>query len=229
MKTRIRSTMLLALAASLSPGLVLAQAPAPQPGSAYWRDAGGVVVRDGSGGCVRAGFFAPELATAECEPSLAARSVAPASPLPTAAAATGAAATGGALPAGKAIPEVTPAPQKVTFKADSFFGFDKGVLNSAGQQALRDLLASAKDTTIEEILVEGHTDSIGSRAYNQGLSERRAQSVKVFLERQGVSPRMIKTEGFGELQPVASNATAEGRAQNRRVTVEIFGSRIAKR
>lgn len=228
MKLHIRTSLLLALAASLSPSLVLAQAPAPKPGSAYWRDAGGVVVRDGSGSCVRAGFFAPELATAECEPSLAAKSAAPASPVPTAAA-----ATAGAMPAGNAIPEVIPevipAPQKVTFKADSFFGFDKGVLNSAGQQALRELLASAKDTTIEEILVEGHTDSIGSRAYNQGLSERRARSVKVFLEQQGVAPRIIKTEGLGELQPVASNATAEGRAQNRRVTVEIFGSRIAKR
>ena len=64
MKTHTRSTLLLALAASLSPSLLLAQAPAPQPGSAYWRDASGVVVRDGSGGCVRAGFFAPELATA---------------------------------------------------------------------------------------------------------------------------------------------------------------------
>ena len=133
------------------------------------------------------------------------------------------------MPAGQTIPEVIPAPQKVTFKADSFFGFDQAMLNSAGQQALRELMANAKDVTIEQILVEGHTDSTGPRAYNQALSERRAQSVKVFLEQQGVAPNLIKTEGYGELQPVASNANAEGRAQNRRVAVEVIGSRIAKR
>jgi OOP family OmpA-OmpF porin len=133
------------------------------------------------------------------------------------------------MPAGQTIPEVIPAPQKVTFKADSFFGFDQAMLNSAGQQALRALLANAKDITIEQILVEGHTDSIGPRAYNQALSERRAQSVKAFLQKEGVAPNLIKTEGHGELQPVASNATAEGRAQNRRVAVEVIGSRIAKR
>jgi OOP family OmpA-OmpF porin len=103
------------------------------------------------------------------------------------------------------------------------------MLNSAGQQALRELMANAKDITIEQILVEGHTDSTGPRVYNQALSERRAQSVKTFLEQQGVAPNLIKTEGYGELQPVASNASAEGRAQNRRVAVEVIGSRIAKR
>jgi OOP family OmpA-OmpF porin len=222
MKNNTRSTLLLALAASLSPSLVLAQAPAPQPGSAYWRDSGGVIVRDGSGQCVRAGFFTPALATPDCEPSLAAKSAASPAPAP-------ASATAGAMPAGQTIPEVIPAPQKVTFKADSFFGFDQAMLNSAGQQALRELMANAKDVTIEQILVEGHTDSTGPRAYNQALSERRAQSVKVFLEQQGVAPNLIKTEGYGELQPVASNATAEGRGQNRRVAVEVIGSRIAKR
>ena len=228
MKNNTRSTLLLALVASLSPSLVLAQAPAPQPGSAYWRDSGGVIVRDGSGQCVRAGFFTPALATPDCEPSLAAKSAASPAPAPAASPAP-AAATPGAIPAGKVIPEVIPAPQKVTFTADSFFGFDQAMLNSAGQQALRELMANAKDITIEQILVEGHTDSTGPRAYNQALSERRAQSVKVFLEQQGVAPNLIKTEGYGELQPVASNASAEGRAQNRRVAVEVIGSRIAKR
>ena len=220
-RTTLRASFTLALAASLLPSLALAQAPAPQPGSAYWRDTGGKFVRDGSGQCVRTGFFTPALATPDCEPSLAAKA---ATPAPAAAS-----ATPGAMPAGRAIPEVIPAPQKVTFKADSFFGFDQAMLNSAGQQALRALLANAKDITIEQILVEGHTDSIGGRDYNQRLSERRAQSVKTFLEQQGVSPNLIKTDGQGELQPVASNATPEGRAQNRRVAVEVIGSRIAKR
>lgn len=69
--------------------------------------------------------------------------------------------------------------------------------------------------------VNGHTDSTGSVAYNQGLSERRAMSVAGYLNSQGVDPRRVSALGFGPSQPIASNATAEGRAQNRRVEIQI--------
>ncbi len=69
--------------------------------------------------------------------------------------------------------------------------------------------------------VNGHTDSTGSVAYNQGLSERRANSVAGYLNSQGVDPRRVSALGFGPSQPIASNATAEGRAQNRRVEIQI--------
>lgn len=69
--------------------------------------------------------------------------------------------------------------------------------------------------------VNGHTDSTGSVAHNEALSERRAVSVASYLNSQGVDPRRVSALGFGPSQPVASNATAEGRAQNRRVEIQI--------
>ena len=75
------------------------------------------------------------------------------------------------------------------------------------------------DRTLVDI--NGHTDSTGSQAYNQGLSERRAMSVAGYLNSQGVDPRRVSAVGFGPNQPVASNATPDGRAQNRRVEIQI--------
>jgi OOP family OmpA-OmpF porin len=197
--------------------IALAQAPVLKPGDAYWKDSSGRAVRDGSGQCVRAGFFTPELASPDCEVSLVARS-----------ASAGAASPASPLPAGQAIPQVIPTPQKVNYKADSFFDFDQSLLNSAGQRALRDLVANSKGVSLEQILVEGHTDSIGPRDYNQKLSEKRAQAVKNFLVTEGLPANKIRAEGQGELQPVATNTTKEGRAQNRRVTIEVIGSKTTK-
>jgi len=197
--------------------IALAQAPALKPGDAYWKDSSGRAVRDGSGQCVRAGFFTPELASPDCDSGLVARS-----------APVGAATPPAPLPPGQSIPQVIPAPQRVTYKADSFFDFDQSLLNTAGQRALRDLVANSKGIRLEQILVEGHTDSVGPRDYNQKLSERRAQSVKSFLVKEGLPENKIRAEGQGELQPVATNTTKEGRAQNRRVTIEVIGSKTAK-
>lgn len=69
--------------------------------------------------------------------------------------------------------------------------------------------------------INGHTDSTGSQAYNQGLSERRAMSVAGYLNGQGIDPRRVSAVGFGPNQPIASNATPDGRAQNRRVEIQI--------
>ena len=69
--------------------------------------------------------------------------------------------------------------------------------------------------------INGHTDSTGSQAYNQGLSERRAMSVAGYLNSQGIDPRRVSAVGFGPNQPIASNATPDGRAQNRRVEIQI--------
>ena len=73
----------------------------------------------------------------------------------------------------------------------------------------------------------GHTDSIGTEAYNQRLSERRANAVKAYLVSKGIESDRVATEGKGELQPVASNKTKAGRAQNRRVEIEVVGTRNA--
>ena len=80
-----------------------------------------------------------------------------------------------------------------------------------------------------EVDVEGHTDSVGAEGYNQHLSERRADSVRVYLVRQGIAPTAVATSGFGEDQPVASNTTAAGRQQNRRVELVVSGEAIGRR
>ena len=120
-----------------------------------------------------------------------------------------------------------PAPMaaKVVFNADTFFDFDKSTLKPEGRQLLDQVAQQARGIELETIIAVGHTDSIGTEAYNQKLSERRAASVKAYLVSLGIDPNRIYTEGKGELQPIASNKTKEGRAQNRRVEIEIVGSR----
>jgi OOP family OmpA-OmpF porin len=205
--------------------------PAPAPGSAYWKDNSGTVVRSGSGQCVRAGFFSKELATADCDPDLVPKPVAapapPPAPAPVVVAPAPSAAPAPAVAPAR-IPEVVPAPRIVTFKADTFFDFDKSAVKPEGRAALRSLVDQAKGATVEQVRIEGHTDSTGPAKYNIGLSVRRAEAVKRLLVQEGIPADKVVTEGLGESQPVASNATRDGRAQNRRVEVELVGSRIAK-
>ena len=124
-----------------------------------------------------------------------------------------------------AAPAVTPAASKVTYAADAFFDFDKSVVKPAGKAKLDDLVAKIKGINLEVIIAVGHTDSIGSDAYNQKLSVRRAEAVKAYLVSKGIEKNRVYTEGKGEKQPVASNKTKEGRAKNRRVEIEVVGTR----
>ncbi|MEY3262607.1 MAG: hypothetical protein RL717_84 [Pseudomonadota bacterium] len=123
---------------------------------------------------------------------------------------------------------VAPAPTavKVTFETDTFFAFDKSVLQPAGKAKLEDLVSKLQGTDIEVIVATGHTDSTGTDDYNQKLSMRRANAVKAFLVSKGLPAERVFTEGKGEKQPVASNKTAEGRAKNRRVEVEVVGKQM---
>lgn len=115
--------------------------------------------------------------------------------------------------------------EKVTLDTDTYFNFDKATLKPAGRQKLEALAARIRELTLEVIVATGHADWTGSTRYNQKLSERRALAVKRYLTKQGVPEARIFTEGKGEKQPVASNATRAGRAQNRRVDVEVIGTR----
>jgi OmpA-OmpF porin, OOP family len=87
------------------------------------------------------------------------------------------------------------------------------------------LAGKVKAINLEVIIAVGHTDSVGSDAYNQKLSLRRSQAVKAYLVSKGIDKTRIYTEGKGEKQPVADNKTKEGRAKNRRVEIEVVGSR----
>jgi len=126
----------------------------------------------------------------------------------------------------------TPAPQpvvptKVTYASDAFFDFDKAVLKPEGKAKLDDLVGKVKGINLEVIIAVGHTDSVGADTYNQKLSVKRSEAVKAYLVSKGIEKNRVYTEGKGEKQPVADNKTKEGRAKNRRVEIEVVGTRAA--
>ena len=112
----------------------------------------------------------------------------------------------------------------VTFDSGILFAVNQANLQPAGQQNLRDLVASLEEYEGTEVLVVGHTDSTGEEAYNQSLSERRADSARTFLIGAGLDASRVRAMGRGELEPIASNDTDSGRQANRRVEVAIFAS-----
>ncbi|MFM7971417.1 MAG: outer membrane protein OmpA, partial [Betaproteobacteria bacterium] len=137
-------------------------------------------------------------------------------------------------PAPAAAPRPAPAPapapaapvsEKVTYAADAFFDFDKAVVKKEAMAKLDDLVGKTRAVALEVIISVGHTDSVGADAYNQKLSVRRAEAIKAYLVSKGIEKNRIYTEGKGEKQPVADNKTAEGRAKNRRVEIEVVGTR----
>ncbi len=120
-----------------------------------------------------------------------------------------------------APPAPAPMPTKISLSADALFDFDKADLKSDDQSELDALAAGVKGINLEVLIAVGHTDSVGSDAYNQRLSVRRADAVKAYLVGKGVDAKKIRAEGRGKSQPIADNATAEGRAKNRRVDIEV--------
>jgi len=170
-----------------------------------WRNASGDVWKNASGDCWRNANWTPATAAPGCGAPVAAPNSAPA---PAAAPAAPVAAA-----------------SKVTYAADAFFDFDKAVVKPAGKAKLDDLVSKVQGINLEVIIAVGHTDSVGSDAYNQKLSVRRAEAVKAYLVSKGIEKNRIYTEGKGEKQPVASNKTSEGRSKNRRVEIEVVGTR----
>ena len=200
---------------------------APTPKSAYVQDSRGVVTRNPFGLCWHTGFWTPADAAPGCDLPICVppetleggKCVAPPPPPPV-------------VEAPKAAPVVVPPPrplapvsEKVSFAADAFFDFDKAVLKPEGKAKLADLTSKIKDMNLEVIIAVGHTDSIGTDVYNQKLSIRRAEAVKAYLVSQGIETNRVYTEGKGEKQPVADNKNAAGRAKNRRVEIEVVGTR----
>ena len=165
--------------------------------------------------CWRDANWTPATAAEGCDGALAqAAAATPAAPAATPAA-----------PAPAAKPATPVAASKVTYAADAFFDFDKSVLKPEGKAKLDDLVGKIQGINLEVIIAVGHTDSVGSDAYNQKLSVRRAEAVKAYLVSKGIEKNRVYTEGKGEKQPVADNKTKEGRAKNRRVEIEVVGTR----
>ena len=117
----------------------------------------------------------------------------------------------------------------VTFDSGILFDYDSATVKPAARQNLRNLATSLEKYPGTNVVLVGHTDADGSDNYNQGLSERRAAAAASFLASQGVPRARIDATGRGESEPVASNDTASGKAQNRRVEVAIFASEEYRR
>jgi len=181
--------------------------------------------------CYRTGYWAPSMAIIGCDPDLVPKPAAAPVPAPTPAPAPPAAAPRPPAPA----PAPAPAPgvQKITLASKALFDFDKAVLKPEGKAAIDSEIISKLSGVqrLELVLVTGHTDRIGTQAYNQKLSERRADAVRDYLVSKGVARDKIETLGMGKTQPVPGvvcNMTAMKEliaclAPNRRVEVEVKG------
>ena len=205
------------LAALLLGGVALAhdvalEGPIEVPeGSDAYVNADGMAVRTGGGECLRLGGFSEEKQVDACEgieevaeaPEAALEPAPPPEPV-------------------EAEPIVTTA----TLGGEALFDTDSAELIAASEQALADLLVQLESyQEISDIEVVGHTDSRGAEAYNQQLSERRAQSVQAFL--QAAYPDVeITARGEGETNPVATNTTPEGRQLNRRVEIQVTAKSV---
>jgi OOP family OmpA-OmpF porin len=185
-----------------------------------WRAADGTTVwKNGTNElCWRDANWTPATAATGCDGALVPAVTAVAPPTP---------ARPATPPPPPAPPVVVVAPtsEKVTFAADAFFDFDKAVLKPEGRAKLDDLVSKMSGINLEVIIAVGHTDSVGTDAYNQRLSVRRSEAVKAYLTSKGIEKNRVYTEGKGEKQPVADNRTADGRAKNRRVEIEVVGTR----
>lgn len=116
---------------------------------------------------------------------------------------------------------------KLTYSTDTLFDFDKSVIKPEGRQMLDGLVGMINREYNEDyvVIAVGHTDWIGTDAYNMKLGQRRAEAVRAFLVSKGVEPKRVYVESKGEKQPVADNRTALGRAKNRRVEIEVSGTK----
>lgn len=195
-----------------------------QPG--YLTDSSGKIWKNSYGECWKSGMWTPAMAIPECDPSLVKKEepakVVEAEPMPA------------PTPAPMVGPD-KPAFEKITLQAETLFDFDKAIIHPEGKQHLNaEVVDKMKQyPQVEAILVTGHADRIGTEAYNQDLSARRAAAVKDYLVSQGIESNRIQTDAKGESEPVVACSDIKGRETgknkaliaclqpNRRVVVEV--------
>lgn len=201
LKQVIKHTVLIAglLGASAA---TFAQTPVDTKGVVpYVIDGRGIVAKSGTGLCWRTGFWTPGAAAeamagqlpigCECDKDLLPKGKCDAKP---------AAAGGGAKPTG----------EKITLNADALFDFNKADLRPEGKVALDEFYSKVKRIKLEVLIVVGHADRFGTDAYNQALSEKRAETVKAYLVAKGIEKNRIYTEGKGKKQPVTKADQCKG-------------------
>jgi OOP family OmpA-OmpF porin len=200
----------------------------------YARDIAEQVVKNAYGLCWRTAYWTQDKAIAECDPDLVQKPVQRVAVRTAPVVAPAPAPEPKVVEAPKAEPIATaplaPMPvrartQSITLGADTSFDTGKADLKPEGQAKLDELAAKLKDVRFDTITVVGHTDNVGGDAANQRLSLRRANAVKQYLASHGIDGAKIKTAGRGKTSPIADNKTAKGRARNRRVEVQISGTR----
>jgi OOP family OmpA-OmpF porin len=179
--------------------------------------------------CWRTGYWTPAMAIVECDPDLVPKPPPPPAPVVT---------PPPPPPAAPAPPPPPAAPQKITLATKALFDFDKAVLKPEGKRSIDVEVIDKLPTVskIELVLVTGHTDRIGTQAYNQRLSERRANAVRDYLVSRGVARDKIETLGMGKTQPVPGVVCNQKNmkeliaclAPNRRVEVEVKGEAVRR-
>ena len=125
----------------------------------------------------------------------------------------------------KTAKPATVSSSKITLQADTLFDFDKSAVKPEGKAVLDRVAAGISGIKLEVVVAVGNTDSVGTVEYNLALGQRRAESVKAYLVSKGIPADKIYTQSKGKSAPVASNKTAEGRALNRNVELEVIGSK----
>jgi OOP family OmpA-OmpF porin len=212
--------------------------PALAQDSGNWKNTGGDVWKNASGQCWRAGYWTPAMANAACDPDLMPKPA----PAPAKAPAP-APATTRVAPPPPAPPKPAPAPAAakpaepkrcdtaITLSADELFAFGKATLSKSALGKLKDAATKAKQCkTLEQVMVTGHSDRIGSQLGNLKLSEKRAEAVKAALVKQGLPKDKIESMGMGKTMPIQSCPDDKNRkalikclAPNRRAVIEIKG------
>ena len=220
----LRTAMLATFAViTCAPGLAAAQTTTPD----YWASPNGTVLRSGTGLCWHTTTWSPASSAEDCDPSLV-KVVAPA-PAVVAAAPAPAPIVAAPAPAPAPVPVTT---RKVTFNAEELFDFDKSALKPGGKKSLDQFTNDLAGVSYTNIAVTGHTDRLGKPAYNQKLSERRANTVWQQLVDNGVPANRITASGVGETQPVTKDCKGPISKKliaclqpDRRVEVSVDGSK----
>ena len=215
------SIMFTALVSAAAPTFAALRSMSP----GYLYDGTGQVVHDGEDDCVRTSEWSPQTATVQCDPELFRHAtVTPALKPPPKTAVK----TYGVMPVAsvRSKAAVSPKEEKLTLAGDATFGFDKANLTVKDKEQLDKLIAKAKASLeVTTIRVTGYTDNVGKPEYNMKLSLRRAEAAQKYLIDHGIDPQRIVIVGMGEADPVATNGTPAGRAQNRRAELAIHAER----